>query len=180
MTTRGSTECFRSPLSAHWTPVPLCRALRRKLRDLLQPSQSSVPLECWLINDSAVSFRQIARYCYQSVASDRPVIKAAKKQTTCSRRSAEGKEIIIAPSLAGPTCVDSLLCRLGSKTDQRLTRRARTADGLSVWPLHTRHQIVPILISICFRASLCSSFITHQEEWGKKQRKWKNIIWQFS
>lgn len=180
MTTEGgSTECFRSPLSAHWTPVPLRRALPRKLCDLLQPSQSSIPLERWLINDSAVSFRQIARYCNQSVASDRPVIKAAKKQTTCSRSSAERKEIIIALSLAGPTCADSLLPRLGSKSDRRLRRRARTADGLSVWPLHIRHQIVPILISIRFRAFLCSSFITHQEEW-KKQRKWKNIIWQFS
>lgn len=176
MTTEGAQ---RNVFAAHWTPVPLCRALRRKLRDLLQPSQSSTPLQCWLINDSAVSFRQIARHCNQSVASDRPVIKAAKKQSTCSRRSAERKEIIIAPSLAGPTCVDSLLPRSGSETDQRLTRGARTADGLSVWPLHIRHQIVPILISIRFRAFLCSSFITHQEEW-KKQRKWKNIIRQFS
>lgn len=77
MTTVGAV--FSAPRSAHSTPSPLRWALRRKLCDLSQPSQSSIPLESWLINDSAVSFRQIARYCNQSVASDRPVIKAAKQ-----------------------------------------------------------------------------------------------------
>lgn len=166
-------ECFLSPLSAHWTPVPLRRGLRRKLRDLLQPLQSSIPLECWLINDSAVSFRQIARYCNQSVASDRLVIKAAKQSKPLARADLQKRRN---NNCTGRSDVHRLAASVVGK--QNWPRADESADSRR--PFHlTPPYTSPNCSNSYFRPFFCSSFITHQEEW-KKQRKWKNIIWQFS
>lgn len=181
MTTVGAV--FSAPRSAHSTPSPLRWALRRKLCDLSQPSQSSIPLESWLINDSAVSFRQIARYCNQSVASDRPVIKAAKQSKPLAHADLQ-KRTDNNCTQPGRPCARRLAASEVGET--RLTNGWRDGCGQQAAFL-SEPSICTKLFQFLFQYAselntfsfFCSSFITHQEEW-KKQRKWKNIIWQFS